>query len=535
MVTQFLGIDLGTTNSVAATVDAAGRPMVLRNPAGAETVPSVVSFVAADSVVVGDQARDLAVIDPGHTVALVKRLMGTDRLFEFHGAEHTPESISALILRAIVDGVLPHRDGTPVPAVVTVPAYFGIREREATQQAGLLAGLRILELASEPVAAALHYEASRGRATGPILVYDLGGGTFDVTVLGVDAAGTHVVAVDGDMDLGGADWDQRLRTHLLDRFVEQVGAADDPGDDATFMTDLTLVAERAKRALTHTQSHEVPLRHDGRTARLTVTRAEFTAMTRDLTDRTGDCVRRILATASLAPGDITDCLLVGGSTRMPMIAESLRAEFGWSPRSHDPDLAVAKGAALRAWQLVEAEPAWVTPAWATDPARPQRTDSSTPVPAAAVPFLSSVVPRSFGLLIHDSTDPAGQRRYVEHVIHQNEPLPAEGHEITVATILEDQATVRIEVYEQAGFVESPEVHDNRRVLDGELAGLPDGLTAGSALTIALHLGLDGRLRVTAREPRSGTELTLEAYVDGVLDANDRLRQAHRLAHLSVRQ
>jgi len=218
-----------------------------------------------------------------------------------------------------------------------------------------------------------------------------------------------------------------------------------------------------------------------------------------------------------------------------VIAESLRDEFGWSPRSHDPDLAVAKGAALRAGQLVEAEEKWVTPGWGTDPGRPHHPGSSTPAPAPAVPFLSSVVPRSFGLLIHDSTDPAGQRRFVEHVIHQNEPLPADGHEITVATILDHQAAVRIEVYEQAGFVESPEIGDNRRVLDGELAGLPGGLKAGSALTVTLHLGLDGRLRVTAREPRSRTELTLEAYVDGVLDANDRLQQAERLAHLSVRQ
>jgi molecular chaperone DnaK (HSP70) len=530
-LTPFLGIDLGTTNSVAASVDAEGRPMVLRNPAGAETVPSVVRFVSAEAVIVGDQARELAAVDPAHTVALVKRLMGTDRLFEFHGVEHTPESISALILRAIVDGVLPNRGGTPVPAVITVPAYFGIREREATQQAGLLAGLRVLELVSEPVAAALHY---RPRGDGPVVVYDLGGGTFDVTVLRIRGTGSEVVAVDGDMDLGGADWDQRLRAHLLDRFVETVGPARDPAEDPAFMTELTLLAERAKKALTHTRTHEVALRHDGATARITVSQDEFAAMTRDLTDRTGDCVRRILATAGLAPGEVADCLLVGGSTRMPQVASALREWFGWNPRSHDPDLAVAKGAALRAWQLVDAEQAWVTPGWATDPV-PARPSAPESTPAASVPFLSSVVPRSFGLLIHDSSDPRGQRRYVQHVIHQNAPLPADGHEIKVATILKDQATVRIEVYEQAGFVESAELDDNRRVLDGQLSGLPSGLEAGSPLIVALHLGLDGRLRVTAREPRSGVSLTLEAYVDGVLDANDRLQQAQRLTRLTVRQ
>ncbi|MBU2668229.1 Hsp70 family protein [Actinoplanes bogorensis] len=514
---------------MAATIDATGRPVVLRNPMGAELVPSVVSF-APGGAVVGDEARQLAAIAPELTVALVKRQMGTGRRFEFHGVEHTPESISSLILRAVVDGVAPDRPPTGLPVVVTVPAYFGIREREATQQAALLAGLEVLELIGEPVAAALHHGAT---GPGTLVVYDLGGGTFDATVLRSDSGGPQIVAVDGDMDLGGADWDARLHSHLADRFVELTGA-DEALDDAAFMTGLTATAERTKRALTGTQAHEVVLRHDGRTARITVTRAEFESMTRDLTASTVDCVRRMLAQTGLAPGDVTGYLLVGGSTRMPMVAEAIEAELGLRPRRHEPELAVAKGAALRAAALTRTGPAWVTPGWGFEAATPGPATSGSESEPARTPFLSSVVPRSFGLLIHDSADPDGQRRYVQHVIHQNDPLPGD-RGITVATVLDDQATVRIEVFEQAGFVESPEFADNQRVLDGEFTGLPAGLPAGSPLEVRLSLGLDGRLSLTAREPRSATELRLEAYVDGVLDSAARGQQAASLAALTVRQ
>ncbi len=538
-LTPFLGIDLGTSNSVAATVDQHGQAIALRNTAGDELTPSVVSFPSPGTVRVGQQARADAGSRPELTVALVKRQMGTDRMFSFHGVQQTPESLSALILRAIVDGVLPGHDDRAVPAVITVPAYFGIREREATQQAGLLAGLDVLELASEPVAAAMHYGAGRMPADGSVVVYDLGGGTFDATVLRNGSGGVQVVAVDGDMDLGGADWDRRLRDHLLDVFVDQAQPTDDPADDIAFMTELTTVAERAKRALSGVLSHRVVLRHAGRTVTLSITRSEFEGMTRDLTDRTLACLRRLLSASSAtgAPA-VTTCLMVGGSTRMPMIAQALRDEFGWAGRLLDPDLAVAKGAALRAAQLVGSRPAWVTPGWAA-PVSPPRTAGDDPADEgtddARLPFLGSVVPRSLGLLIQDSHDATGRRRYIEHVIHQNDPLPVEGQEITVATILDDQATVRIEVYEQAGFVESPDPEHNRRVLDGQLSGLPEGLPAGSPLQIALRLGLDGRLRLTAREPGSGRVLGLEAYIDGVLDAADRSRQAERLSQLSVSQ
>lgn len=532
------GIDLGTTNSVIATIDDRGMPVVLRNLLGAEITPSVVCFESPTSVLVGAAARDAAVALPDLTVSLIKRQMGTDRLLSFHGVEYSPESISALILRALVDGAVPGATGAAVPAVVTVPAYFGIREREATQEACLLAGIDVLELVTEPLAAAIHYGLSDVDGSGSVVVYDLGGGTFDATVLAFDGD-ARVVATDGDTELGGADWDRRLAAFLLDRFVELAAPASDPADDAGFMTELIHIAEAAKRALSSVTAHRVPLRGPGGSVTVTVTQQEFEAMTRDLVDSTLSCLHRLLGAADrIGVAPVRRCLLVGGSSRMPMIGAAVAAEFGWTVSLHDPDLAVAKGAALRALQLRPPDPTWVTPSWGTEAAVPIRTATASPPergrPRPAAPA-GSVVSRSFGLLIHDSKDGTGTRTFVEHAIHQNEPLPVVDREIVVATIIEDQTAIRIEVYEQAGAVESTEVEHNRRVLDGELSGLPQRLRAGSPIKVLLSLGLDGRLSVSAVEPTSGATLHLDAYIDGVLDRAERDRMAAGLARLAVRQ
>ncbi|MBE1491926.1 Hsp70 family protein [Plantactinospora soyae] len=567
-----LGIDLGTTFSVVATLDSAGRPMILPNPLGEEATPSVVCFESPGSVLVGSAAYNAGPAFPDRTVALIKRQMGTDRLLRFDGVEYTPEAVSALILRALVHGVLPgHRpeSGRTVPAVVTVPAYFGIREREATQQACLLAGVRPLELVSEPVAAAVHYGFSDVAGIGTALVYDLGGGTFDGTVLSLGGR-IQVAATDGDTELGGADWDRRLVSFLLEQFLARVEPADDPADDEVFMAELLLTAERVKRALSSTSVHRVPIRYGGRGVTVTVSRDDFEAASRDLVDRSLVVLRRLLDAAGRAGvAEIDHCLLVGGSSKMPMIAAALAAEFGWRPRLFDPDLAVAKGAALRAHQLTQLavqdrpetgdrEPGprrtrpWTRGGGADGGgSTPVRVDWRRPdaavVPVEAAPEFSppggsglsiapaaSVASRGLGPLVHDSHDRTGEHRFVAHVIHQNDPLPVANRELTLATILDNQRSVRIEVYEQAGAVESAEVADNRPVLDGELTGLPERLPAGSPIRLSLGLGLDGRLSITASEPGSGASLTLEACIDGVLDRAGRETVAHDLAALTVR-
>ncbi|HEX5403901.1 MAG TPA: Hsp70 family protein [Pseudonocardiaceae bacterium] len=500
-----LGIDLGTTFSVAATMGEHGRPTVLPNQLGDATTPSEVYFRSASSVLVGRAARAAAATDPDNAVALIKRRMGTECELRFHGVAHTPESVSALILRALVAGAT-----TPVRAVITVPAYFGIREREATFQAARLAGIDVLELLAEPVAAALHYGTAVAESDGAVLVYDLGGGTFDTTVLRVTGAGVTVVATDGDSELGGADWDERVVDHLAEHWPDD--------DDESFIRQLRVEAEVAKLALS--VATECDVRLGAVTVRLD--RDTFEQMTADLVDRTMTIVARTLAAAA-AKGvrRIDDVVLVGGSSRMPRIAAAVAEQLGIRPRLVEPDFAAALGAAVRAHQLAD------------DRTREGLRAAGGALARIADAPTASVVSRSFGILLDDSYDPNAERRFVRHIVHRNDPLPTSGS-AEFATVMPGQYRIRVQVFEQAGDVESAEMADNRRVLDGELR-LPAGLPAGSPVTITLRVSADGLLGVTARERTGGGRLELEAYVEGVVDEQRTRRLAHFLTGLTVGQ
>ena len=511
---MILGIDLGTTYSAVAAIDATGRPRVLPNRLGEETTPSVVSFLDDREVVVGTLAKDRRATDPEGTVALVKRHMGTHYPLQFHGVPHTPESVSALILRALVEDAaaeLGAPAGAPVRAVVTVPAYFGLREKEATQQAARLAGIDVLELVAEPVAAALHYGVA-DTADRTILVYDLGGGTFDCTVLRCADGNAAVLATDGDSHLGGAEVDERLGDTLIGRLTDVLPpGADDPADDEGLVQEVIGLAEIAKRNLGVRERSPVTLRHAGQVLRVDVDRAMVEEISGDLVDRTMVIVERLMTAAG--PGvHIDEVVLVGGSSRLPQVTRALAGRFGRTPLLSDPELAVARGAAVRAARLAAAGSGKL---------------------ALADTQAVAVLPRGVGVLVRDSHDPAGLREFVHHVLTANTPLPAEAT-TPFATILDKQTTVRIQVFEQAGAVVSEEVTHNRRVLDGEFSGLPDR-SAGSRVDVTISVGLDGRLSVTAREAKRGKELALEAYVEGVVDAAEAADLAHRTSAIMIRQ
>jgi molecular chaperone DnaK len=508
-----LGIDLGTTYSAVATIGPDGRPVVLPNQLGERTTPSVVHFESGSSVLVGTSAVNAATVDPDNTVSLIKRQMGNDFDLDFHGVRHTPESVSALILRALVD------TDEPVRAVITVPAYFGIREREATAQAARLAGIEVLELLSEPVAAALHYGTSELTAGGgTVLVYDLGGGTFDTTVLKVQPTGVAVIATDGDSRLGGADWDSRIAEYLTERFVDAIPDVD-PYDDEAFSHTVHSAAESAKRALSTAESRPVVVRACGASVTVPFDREILERLGADLVDRTMSIVERVLHNAAArGTADIRHAILVGGSSKMPAIAAAVADQVKVKPRLAEPDLAVVLGAAIRAHQLANASSLKV---------------AGGLLAAIADKPTTSVVPRSFGILVHDSHDPEAAREIVVHTVHQNQPLPARAS-TSFCTIIGGQDRVRIQVYEQAGDLPSEEVEHNRRVLDGELTDLPP-LPAGSSIEITLRVSADGLLTVTAREPGSGTRLDLEAYVDGVVDAGTAGDLGSTLAGIAVRQ
>ena len=518
-----LGIDLGTTNSVVASIDDQGRVVILRNALGSETTPSVVFFEPGGGVVVGEEALQATAIDPGSGVRLIKRQMGTDFPLLLGGQEHTPESISALILRQLTAGV---RDG---PAerprvVITVPAYFGLAEREATHQAGVIAGLDVLELLDEPVAAAAHYGLTSG-GDRTVLVYDLGGGTFDTTVLRIADGAVTVVATDGHHSLGGADVDQRLLEEVLDRLSRLVPPAelDALSEDGQLHGSLALDVEAAKRDLSSRVSRDVVVRTPSGRVTVTISRNDLEAVCGDLFDTTAEIIERVLAAAgSVGSGAIDEVIMVGGSSRIPLLSTQLTSMLGITPRLVEPDLAVAKGAALRAHQIL---------ATAQLSALTKATGRREMGGAGKI---STVTPRAVGILVEDSYDPSGTRSFVEHLVHTNTPLPVTRTEERFGTILANQDSVRIQVYEQAGPSPSPEVAHNRRVLDGELTKI-GALPAGSVIRITVKIALDGRLTVIAHEPVSGRELTLEAFVEGVVDSAEIERLTRVVGMTAVRE
>jgi molecular chaperone DnaK (HSP70) len=513
-----VGIDLGTTNSVVATVDDAGRVVIVRNAVGGEITPSAVYFEPDGGVVVGEEAVAAAAIDPGNGVQLIKRQMGTSFPLTIRGQDHTPESISALILKQLVATAGGDQRGR-VAAVITVPAYFGTAEREATYQAGLIAGLEVLELLDEPVAAAAHYGLAAA-ADRTVLVYDLGGGTFDTTVLRISGGGVTVVATDGHHRLGGADVDRRLLDLVLGRLEELMPAEqlDEIVDDKRRLGELVLDVEAAKRDLSVTRSRRVVVRTASGTAAVTVTRDDLDAVCGDLFDTTAEIIERVLDKAKAAGAETVDeVIMVGGSSRIPVLGERLAAMLGSSPRLVEPDLAVAKGAALRAHHLAG------TPQLAAlASGGPRQTGKVTPV-----------TPRAIGILVEDSHDPLGARSFVEHFVTANTPLPVTRTEERFGTIVQNQESVRIQVYEQAGSAPSAEVEHNRLVLDGELTQIPP-LPAGSVIRVTVRIAIDGRLTVLAHEPTSGRELVLEAFVEGVVDDADTQRLTRLVGLTSVR-
>jgi molecular chaperone DnaK len=522
VIQPVLGIDLGTTNSVVASIDKQGVVVIVRNAVGEEITPSVVYFEPDGGVVVGDEALYQTAADPANGVRLIKRQMGTEFPLTLRGEDHTPESISALILRQLAAPAQASDRGRP-RAVITVPAYFGLAEREATYQAGVIAGLEVLELLDEPVAAAAHYGLTTG-GDRIVLVYDLGGGTFDTTVLRISAGTVTVVATDGHHSLGGADIDQRLLDVILGRLGRLLPEqeVDELVDDRRLLGQLSLDVEAVKRDLSARTSRDLVVRTATGRVSVTVTRADLEAVCGDLFDTTAEIIERVLATARSEGTDrIDDVIMVGGSSRIPLLSARLGEMVGVAPRLIEPDLAVAKGAALRAHRL------------AATPQLAALSRSSVRGASADVGTVIPIAPRAVGILVADSHDAAGQRNFVDHLVRANTPLPVITTEDRFGTILADQESVRIQVYEQAGTTLSAEVGHNRLVLDGELTKI-GSLPAGSVIRITVKIAIDGRLTVIAHEPVSGRELTLEAFVEGVIDGAETERLTRLVGLTAVR-
>ena len=370
-----VGIDLGTTNSVISVLEG-GEPKVVANAEGHRTTPSVVAFAKNGEVLVGDQAKRQAITNPDRTIRSVKRHMGTDWSVDIDGKAYNAQEISARILQKLKKDAEDYLGEPITKAVITVPAYFGDAQRQATKEAGQIAGLEVERIVNEPTAASLAYGLDKNNDE-LILVYDLGGGTFDVSVLEIGEGVFEVKSTAGDTNLGGDDWDEKVITWLVDQFKGDNGI--DLSKDPMAMTRLKEAAEKAKIELSSVQSTEINLpfitaNADGPIHLLTtLKRSEFERMTADLVERTRAPFERAVKDAGVSVSDIDHIILVGGSTRIPAVQTLVQELGGKEPnRGVNPDEVVALGAAIQAGVLTGRRVGHPPPR--RDPAHPRCRD-----------------------------------------------------------------------------------------------------------------------------------------------------------------
>ena len=558
------GIDLGTTYSCLAGVGANGSAEVVPLLDGSLTLPSVVLFVGADDYVTGEPARMLARAQPDDVCMLVKRRMGDGEWrFVSHGRSWSAPAVSSLVLKALVSETA-FSTGQVTDVVITVPAYFGDEERRATKLAGEYAGLNVLDVINEPTAAALSYGFARlsGPSTAPYgpgdgaeevaLVFDLGGGTVDVTVVELADRRLAVVAIDGDHELGGADWDEKLAVHLSRAFTAAHSDAEDPLDDSAGAQALVLSAERAKRQLTEQDSVVVPVEHDGRQVEVRVTRAEFERLTAGLLDRTVALTRSAVAAArERGIARIDRVLLVGGSSRMPAVARRLSEELGVQAELHDPDLAVARGAAVYGrkkslerlltadlvtrGQLLDGNPIDLAAPEDVEAACIRLADafdlSAVEVRRTVDVQVLNVCSRGFGVL---ALDRYGEASTV-FLVHRNDRLPVAVRR-SFGTVRDDQDIVTLRVMEQGGGAESLRPEDGKIIAEASITGIPPGYPAGSEIEVTLWMGFDGILVLTAaHEGIVDRPLTVRVETSAALSQADVARERAQVGRAHRRE
>jgi len=473
-----IGIDLGTTFSVVAYLDPRGKPETIRNSEGDLTTPSVV-FFDHDQPIVGKEAVKISTMEPANVVRCAKREVGKDFFHQsIRDEQLPPEVIQALVLKKLKDDA-EIKLGNISKAVVTVPAFFNEPRRKSTQDAGQLAGLEVIDIINEPTAAAIAYGVQQGflsesgstQKQERILIYDLGGGTFDVTLLDINGHQYNAIATAGDVFLGGIDWDQRIIDHLAEQFQQEHGV--DLREDPVALQTLIQDAEDAKRSLSQRDSINIGVNHGGQRLRIKLDRNEFESMTEDLLQRTLFTTQKLLERANCAWDDLTRVLLVGGASRMPMVQEMLQKQ-SQTPvdRSLDPDECVAHGAAIYAQIVLDS----------IDGQRPQIE-------------VTNVNSHDLGVLGQERATGMTRQRVL---LARNTPLPATGSE-KFTTRKNNQKQVVVEVVE-GGDASGTNSTPIGRCL---VTDLPKGLPAGTPVNVRFTYTQNGRLEVAASV--TGTE------------------------------
>lgn len=518
------GIDLGTTYSCIAYVDeASGKPSLVPNSEGELITPSVVLFEDADTRVVGREAKRTAVLDADRVVEMVKRNMGAaDWRWPFEGEEYSAEEISSYILRKIADDTAAHTGIQPTDVVITCPAYFGIAEREATAKAGQLAGLNVLEIINEPTAAAIAY-GLHDHSDQVVLVYDLGGGTFDISVIAVKDGSVTVVATTGDHNLGGRNWDEQVVQHLAQEWMRETGSSDDPTKSRETLQDLWGAAEAAKRALTPRTETKVAISHDGQRAAVTLTRDQFDQLTQHLLENTITMTKSALEMAKeQGHGKIDRLLLVGGSTRMPQVAARLRQEFGLEPQLHDPDQSVAMGAAIYGQKLAigqrirtelakelgtsadELRMEDVAPEIKERARQTVADEMGMRLPALKNiddMTVTDVASHSFGVVAIKVANGV-QKEFISNLVLAQDQVPAKQTQ-RYGTVAANQPEVELKIMESARRTEELADLAEAEEIGNAVLKLTAGLPEGAPIDVTFELTKDGRLRITGTDAAAG--------------------------------
>lgn len=541
------GIDLGTTYSCIAYVDEHGKPVVLKNTDGEHTTPSVVMVESSDNIIVGEEAKRAIEADPDATISFIKRKMGRENdTVVIDGEKHHAPEVSAWILKKLTqdanedlreNGII--EDGETVKdVVITCPAYFGTNERQATKLAGELAGLNVLDIINEPTAAAISYGLTKKGENETVMVYDLGGGTFDITIMKIENNSVTVLATGGDDQLGGKDWDEALMNYAVERYADEKD--EDLYDDPDVIASMYVSLEKIKKSLSARTKTHLIINGPGGRLREELTREKFEDLTHDLLERTKNLMDDTIRQAHLSLGDIDQILLVGGSSKMPQVAEMIERDYNIKPVLADPDEAVAKGAAIYANSRKDFEEFVEKTAKEEGKDVKEIKEDSEKIEKIEEEYyagiknddkklkISNVLSRSYGVGVLDAQT---NTFYIENVLKMNDQIPCSSIR-NFMTVLDNQDKVVFKIYESRTMDDRMAFNKQEPITQIDMK-FYQKVPKDTPIKVKFSLDSSGQIRVVAKEGAYGSKLDTTFKLSNEMSDEDFKDAADHMDHTNV--